>query len=300
MKIALKITPQRSTQYADMTAELAIPEMQASPLGALLQTLQPFTMAGQAYLLLEIVEDKVADALHTLLSVLIARMGSVSEAYEYFDHIGEMTGPLLRPIEPTFIPFVPLEMAEARRYKGKTNETFTRVLLNSALFAGAYRTQLNERLRILDPLCGGGTSLFLALAAGYDAFGIDRDRQDIETTAVFVGQYLQSERIHYTEIDEKGRRAGRRYQFEVGPKGNIYHRRFCAMVIPVRLRCICAKSLGDHICTRLWVICLMVSSTLARLLPCSTKRYLPGNNSCCLVVRWLLRGTLHVSSVLRC
>ena len=223
MKIALKITPQRSTQYAHMTAELAIPEVQASPLGALLQTLQPFTMAGQAYLLLEIVEDKRADALHTLLSVLIARMGSVSEAYEYFDHIGEMTGPLLRPIEPTFIPFVPLEMAEARRYKGKTNETFTRVLLNSALFAGAYRTQLNERLRILDPLCGGGTSLFLALAAGYDAFGIDRDRQDIETTAVFVRQYLQSERIHYTEIDEKGRRAGRRYQFEVGPKGNMHH-----------------------------------------------------------------------------
>jgi SAM-dependent methyltransferase len=223
MKIALKITPQRSTQYAHMTAELAIPEVQASPLGVLLQTLQPLTLAGQAYLLLETAESEQAEALRALLPTLIARMGAVSEAYEYFEQIGETVGPLLRPIEPTFRPFVPLEMAEARRYKGKTNETFTRVLLNSALFAGAYRSQLNERLRILDPLCGGGTTLFLALAAGYDAFGIDIDRQDIETTAVFVQQYLQSERIHYKEVDEKGRRAGRRYQFEIGPKGNMHH-----------------------------------------------------------------------------
>src|SRR5258708_13545016 len=38
--------------------------------------------------------------------------------------------------------------------------------------------------RSLDPLAGGGTTLFLALAAGYDAFGIEQQRRDVETTDV--------------------------------------------------------------------------------------------------------------------
>jgi tRNA G10 N-methylase Trm11 len=93
------------------------------------------------------------------------------------------------------------------------------VLLNIAVFAGAYSGQYMERLRVLDPLAGGGTTLFMALASGYDAFGIERERQDIETTAVFVKQYLHAESIHFKELDERGRRLGRRVQFEIGRKG---------------------------------------------------------------------------------
>ena len=110
-------------------------------------------------------------------------------------------------------------MAEIRRYKGKTNEVFTRVLLNIAIFAGTYAGQCTERLRILDPLAGGATTLFLALAGGYDAFGIELERQDVDSSAVFVRQYLQSEHIPFKELDERSRRAGRRYQFEIGCRG---------------------------------------------------------------------------------
>jgi hypothetical protein len=221
MKIALKITPQRSTQYAHMTAMLATPEVLASPLGSVVQDIQPITLAGQEFLLTTI-EDAGEQTLVSLRE-LMPRLGAVSEAYEYFEHLGDTAGPLLRPIEPQFTPFVPLEMAEARRYKGKTNETFTRVLLNTALFAGEYAQSFTERLRILDPLAGGGTTLFLALALGYDAFGIEATRQDVESTALFVRQYLENEHIHCKETDERNRRSGRRYQFEIGRKGNTRH-----------------------------------------------------------------------------
>ena len=217
MKLALKITPQRSTQYANMVATLAIPELLASPLGKAIKECEPITLAGQAYLLVTFHEETSLSP--TMLSVL-SRMGATSEVYEYFDTIGTVSGPLLRPIEPQFVPFVPLEMAETRRYKGKTNEVFTRVLLNIALFAGAYADNLGERLRVLDPLAGGGTTLFLALSAGYDAFGIELNRQDVETTAVFIKQYLESAHVHFKERDERGRRAGRRIQFEIGHKGD--------------------------------------------------------------------------------
>lgn len=216
MQLALKITPQRSTQYANMTQKLAAPELLASPLAPSIQHVEPVTLAGQAYLLLTLV-----DALNAFTSDcldVLARLGATSEVYEYFERIGELHGPFLRPLARPFAPFVPFEMAEVRRYKGKTNEVFSRVLLNSALFAGRRRDRLTERLRVLDPLAGGGTTLFLALAFGYDAFGIEQQRQDVDTTAVFVRQYLNSEHIPYKEIDEHGRRAGRRFLFEIGQK----------------------------------------------------------------------------------
>ena len=218
MKLALKITPQRSTQYANMTERLARPELLASPLAPAIQRVEPIALAGQSYLLV-MLEDAGCP---NLLDVL-GRLGATSEAYEYFEQIGDLQGPFLRPLDATFQPFVPVEMAEIRRYKGKTNEIFTRVLLNVAVFAGAFREQATGRLRILDPLAGGGTTLFLALAAGYDAFGIEHERQDVETTALFVRQYLESEHIHFKERDERGRRAGRRYQFEIGRKGATRH-----------------------------------------------------------------------------
>jgi hypothetical protein len=216
MQLALKITPQRATQYANMTQKLAAPELLASPLALSIQHVVPVTLAGQAYLLVTLDDGWLAGSPHCL--DILARLGAISEAYEYFERIGDLDGPFLRPLDRPFTPFVPFEMAEARRYKGKTNEIFSRVLLNSALFAGRWHDRLAERLRVLDPLAGGGTTLFLALAFGYDAFGIEQQRQDVDTTAVFVRQYLNSEHIPYKEIDEHGRRAGRRYLFEIGQK----------------------------------------------------------------------------------
>ena len=220
--LALKITPQRSTQYANMTEKLAEPELLASPLGAVITHIKPVTLAGQAYLLVFLDEEGLSSRCMETEHVL-PRLGATSEAYEFFERIGDVQGPFLRPLETTFTPFLPLEIAEIRRYKGKTNEVFTKVLLNIAVFAGAF-AQPNTRLRILDPLAGGGTTLFLALADGYDAFGIDHQKQDVETTVVFLRQYLHSIHMPFKELDERGRRSGRRYQFEIGHKGQT--RRF--------------------------------------------------------------------------
>ncbi|HXZ05142.1 MAG TPA: hypothetical protein VEH81_09925, partial [Ktedonobacteraceae bacterium] len=201
-----------------MTEKLAEPELLASPLGAAITHIEPVTFAGQAYLLVSL--DNECLSAHCLqLEEILSRLGATSEAYDFFESIGDVEGPFLRPIENTFIPFLPLEMAEIRRYKGKTNEVFTRVLLNIAVFGGAFTNQYTGRLRILDPLAGGGTTLFLALSHGYDAFGIEYQKQDVDTTIVFLRQYLHSIHIPYKELDERGRRSGRRYQFEIGRKG---------------------------------------------------------------------------------
>lgn len=222
MKLALKITPQRSTQYAHLAEALAVPELLASPLAPAIREVEPMKLGGQGYLLvdLDVAPSDVSAMPSPAQMAILSRLAATSEIARYFDAICDVQGPFLQPLEPQFTPFVPLEMAEARRYKGKTNELFTQTLLNLAVFAGAYSDRLTDRLRILDPLSGGGTMLFLALAYGYDAFGIELNRQDVDTTAVFVRQYLKGEGIPFKEVDEHGRRAGRRDLFEIGRKGN--------------------------------------------------------------------------------
>jgi hypothetical protein len=217
MKLALKIAPQRSTQYTKLATALATPELLASPLRSAIDHVERITMAGHDYLLVSFRPEAERLDAHFVRSVL-GSLGATSEAFEYFERLGDMEGPFLRPFSTLYTPFIPPEMAEARRYKGKTNELFTKVLLNVAVFAGRYANQYNERLRILDPLAGGGTTLFTALEHGYDAFGIELNRQDIETTIGYTRQFLTGEQIPFKEIDER-RKTGRRYQFEIGKKG---------------------------------------------------------------------------------
>jgi SAM-dependent methyltransferase len=213
MKLAIAIAPQHSRQYAEMAGRLAAPELRASPAGAHVLAIEAAELGGRSYLLASIAEGIAAAELMPALSRLAATAG----VFECHEGLPGLEGPLLRPLAPVFDPLLPLEMAEARRYKGKTSELFARVLLNLALFAGSFRERSGERLRVLDPLAGGGTTLFLALAAGHDAFGVELDRRNVETTAVFVRSFCASERIACSELNERRRR---RYRFELGPRGN--------------------------------------------------------------------------------
>jgi hypothetical protein len=115
--LALKITPQRSTQYANMTEKLAGPELLASPLGAIIIEIKPVAFAGQTYLLVSLDNESMSSQCFELQEIL-PRLGATSEAYEFFERVGDVEGPFLRPVETTFVPFLPLEMAEIRRYKG--------------------------------------------------------------------------------------------------------------------------------------------------------------------------------------
>ena len=138
--------------------------------------------------------------------------------YEYLPQVGGVDGPFLRPIEAVASAFLPPELIETRRYRGKTNELFTMVLLNLAIFAGDYAGQIGERLRILDPVSGGGTTLFTALVRGYDAFGIEREKEDFDTTDAYVQQFLRAVGVPFKRIEERVRGSGRRALFTIGWK----------------------------------------------------------------------------------
>ncbi len=211
MQLALAIAPQRSTLYQHLVRTLAGPELLASPLGSRLCAWEARRLGGQDFLLIDLDGDVGEDDL-----ALLSRLGTVGATYDYFAAIGEVPGPLLRPIEPRWTPFLPIEFVETRRYRGKTSEPFTAVLLNLALFAGDFAGRITERLRVLDPLAGGGTTLFTALVRGYDAFGIEREREDVESTDTYIRQFLRGIGLPFKRVDERLRGTGRRILFTVG------------------------------------------------------------------------------------
>jgi len=93
-------------------------------------------------------------------------------------------------------PTLPRSLLTIQRYKGKTNEFFTRLLVNLAV--SMQRTDRGGRsVRILDPVAGRGTTLNAAALDGLDATGIEINRQDFEQYTMFISRWMQDNRIKH-------------------------------------------------------------------------------------------------------
>jgi SAM-dependent methyltransferase len=143
---------------------------------------------------------------------LVAWIAALSATYALF----ERTDPwLLRPVELPAVDRYDDDLLTTQRYAGRTNETFTRLLVNVA-FAAAGLVPGRGHPRVLAPLCGRGTTLTQALTYGADALGIDLDGKDTQAYATFLTTWLEEKRIKH-QLD---RTAGRhRFRVEIGRKG---------------------------------------------------------------------------------
>ena len=209
---AVQVAPQRSTQYADLVGDLAVAEVAASPLRHRAEGIAMRRIAGQDYVTFAL-EAALSDVDGALLASL-ATLGNVFELYETLDGI---EGPLLRPVAVAYPHVLSPDIASVRRYKGKTNELFTLFLCNVAKFASAFAGAPWCDLRVFDPLCGGGTTLFTALSLGAHAAGVERERGDAESTATFLTQFCREGRVSVSVREERLRaQNAHRWQIRVG------------------------------------------------------------------------------------
>jgi SAM-dependent methyltransferase len=124
----------------------------------------------------------------------LAYLANASAAFALF----ELAGELLRPVPLTPLDKFDDDLVTIPKYPGKTNEQFTKLLLNVTLLSGdSARAMLTGRLRVLDPLCGRGTTLNQVLTYGYDACGLDLDGKDFDAYAGFIRTYLQRKRLKH-------------------------------------------------------------------------------------------------------
>jgi hypothetical protein len=206
-----QIAPQRSTQYTELTQVLAPCELKLAPLGARLDESPIVKLGGQAYLQFELPEAPNPDQAREL-----GMLAMTNAFFVRHEGLGDIQGPLLQPIETGFTPALPRELMMARRYRGKTNELFTHYLCNVARYSSALAHRPWDTLRVLDPLSGGGTTLFAALMLGASVAGVEKKPKDVQTTTAFIRQFTREAGISCRETKAKLKGIGQRWTFVLG------------------------------------------------------------------------------------
>jgi tRNA G10 N-methylase Trm11 len=120
-------------------------------------------------------------------------------------------GPFLKPIDLPDTHFLPPSLVVTRRYRGKTNEVFTQFMCNIARYSSRYRATPWRRLTLLDPLAGGGTTLFVGLMLGADVAGVENDKKVVDGTIAFLKPYLREGRIPAKFREDRLKNVGKRW-----------------------------------------------------------------------------------------
>ena len=193
-RYAFLILPSHNRVYADAAPSLARAELAvvsaALPDGGISeQSIAETVIGGVPYVTFEAAELSRRD---------VDLLANLSSLYALFEVAGATGSELLRPVPLRRLDRYDDDLLTILKYPGKTNEQFTKLLLNvtlaSSAFAGAPETR---RLCVLDPLCGRGTTLNQALMYGFDAFGADIDARDVEAYAVFIQRWLKDKRLKH-------------------------------------------------------------------------------------------------------
>ena len=109
---------------------------------------------------------------------------------------GELEGDALRVLKRNTRCYLPSELPQVLKYKGKTNADFTALMLRCALFASDF-ARSGKPLTVLDPLCGKATTLFCALVMGMNAIGVERDEKALREADTYLERCLQLHKLKY-------------------------------------------------------------------------------------------------------
>jgi hypothetical protein len=104
--------------------------------------------------------------------------------------------PYLLPIEKYSYEYIDNKISSILKYPGKTNELFTKMMVNVALLSSKFSH--NQEIRLLDPVSGKGTTLFESIVYGFDSYGVEAESKSIHEANIFFKKYLQEERFKHT------------------------------------------------------------------------------------------------------
>lgn len=198
--IALLLQPSSNRVYGRQVGELARAELALASqrcLEAPVSSVEYQQIGGLGYLTFDIDELLPSDS---------AVLSNLSTTFGLF----RLAQSALTPIEPRSLDCLPDDLVTIQRYQGKTNEQFTKLLLNVATFASDVAREFSSRrFSVLDPLCGRGTTLNQALVRGWDATGVEIDSKDVEAYATFIQRWLKDHRLKHNASYDPVKRDGR-------------------------------------------------------------------------------------------
>ena len=100
----------------------------------------------------------------------------------------------LLPIEKINREYIDGSISSILKYTGKTNEIFTRMMINVA-----YYSQSNlSGIKLLDPVAGKGTTLYEGLIKGFDVYGIEIGDKIVTEVYHYMKKFLETEKYKHT------------------------------------------------------------------------------------------------------
>ncbi|MBM7776589.1 SAM-dependent methyltransferase [Actinokineospora baliensis] len=197
---ALLVRPALNRVYADSSVDLMAAELAVfgdRVLGGRIGGIEPVRIGGVPYLGFDAEGLDDRD---------VRYLANLSSAYALFERRDD----LLAPVELAGLDRFDDDLITIQKYSGKTNEHFTKLMLNLAVASSEFAGEmLDRRLRVLDPLCGRGTTLNQALMYGYDTAGIDLDMKDFDAYSTFLQTWLKRKRLKHTAEVTRVRREGK-------------------------------------------------------------------------------------------
>jgi hypothetical protein len=219
IRYALLLMPSANRVYAESAVAITQAELELfnrSVLSGRIGGITTERLGGIPYIVFDVEGDGLSPR-------DLGCLANLSSRYALFVREGD----LLRPVELHPLDRFDDDLITIPKYAGKTNEQFTKLLLNVTLLSTAFAGELlDRRFRVLDPLCGRGTTLNQAMMYGFDAAGIDLDRKDFEAYSTFISTWLKRKRIkHQIEagpVRREGRVVARRIQATLAPSREEY------------------------------------------------------------------------------
>lgn len=185
---AILVSPSANRVYSDAAPRLARAELGVfveRGLAGAVRDVRAERMGGVEYLVFS------AGALDEHALLVLSNLSATFALFALVDGA-------LRPVELRRLDRFDSDLITIQRYAGKTNESFTKLLLNVTLASSAFAAELGtRRFSVLDPLCGRGTTLNQALLYGFDAAGVELDRKDFEAYAAFLQRWVKDKRLKH-------------------------------------------------------------------------------------------------------
>lgn len=123
---------------------------------------------------------------------LISQLSFVYAIFELLERGGEL---VLVPIAKNQALFVHSKISSLLKYSGKTNEIFTKMMINVALLSSDFSFQ--DQIQFLDPIAGKGTSLFEGCTYGFDVSGIEIESKSVHESSIFFKKFLEQEKYKH-------------------------------------------------------------------------------------------------------
>ncbi|MGQ1786192.1 MULTISPECIES: TRM11 family SAM-dependent methyltransferase [unclassified Saccharicrinis] len=101
----------------------------------------------------------------------------------------------LIPIQRDEYEYLNNKISSLLKYPGKTNELFTKMMINVAMLSSDFT--YGDKIKMLDPVAGKGTTLFEGTTYGFDTYGIEIEPKSVHEASIFFRKYLQTERVKH-------------------------------------------------------------------------------------------------------